>query len=93
MKTTIEILASLNDGLASPITRQVFERTIRPLMDAEGDAEKHGGTWLFSSEYLWQWRVYLKGRETMIVQGRWSPKRPYSIEDRDAIAHDGVVID
>jgi len=92
MLTTQEILASLSEGLASPITRTLFQQSIRPLMQAEGDAEKHGPTWLFEERYLWQWRVYLQGREKMIAQGRWNSKRPYSIEDRDMIAHDIIQV-
>lgn len=86
--TTIEVVASLNEGLATPITRQVFERAIRPLMAADGDAIKHGGTWLYDTRQLCQWRVYLQGRQTLVAQGVWSEKRPYSLGDRDAVAHD-----
>lgn len=93
MLTTQEILASLSEGLASPITRTLFEQSIRPLMEAEGDAEKHGATWLFKDRDLWQWRAYLQGREKMIAQGRWHSKRPYSIEDRDMIVHDIIQIE
>ena len=93
MMTTAEVVASLSEGLATPLTRQVFERTIRPLMASEGDAQQHGGTWLYKDADLWRWRAYLRGREAMIAQGRWTATRPYSIQDRDDVALDIIDTD
>lgn len=90
MPTTAEVIASLSEGLATPITRQLFEQSIRPLMVETGDAQKHGGTWLFKIKDLWQWRIYLQGRQSMIERGRWASNRPYSIQDMEDIALDLV---
>lgn len=94
MLTTAEVVASLSEGLATPLTRQLFEQSIRPLMAERGDATKHGAkTWLYSDKDLWQWRAYLKGRQAMIAQGRWTATRPYSIEDMEGIAFDLIDTD
>ncbi len=93
MLTTTEMVASLSEGLATTITRQVFERTIRPLMASEGDAQQHGGKWPYKDADLWRRRAYLQGREAMIRQGRWTATRPYSIQDRDAVALDLIDTD
>ena len=49
---TLTALERINSRLITPISRQAFEQSLRPLMAQRGDAAKHGGTWLFSSEYL-----------------------------------------
>lgn len=94
MLTTAEVVASLSEGLATPLTRQLFEQSIRPLMVVRGDATKHGAkTWLYADRDLWQWRAYLQGRQAMIAQGRWTATRPYSIEDMEGIAFDLIDTD
>ena len=93
MITTAEVVASLSEGLSTPLTRQVFETAIRPLMATDGDAQQHGGAWLYKDADLWLWRAYLPGREAMIAQGRWAATRPYSIQDRDDVALDIIDTD
>ena len=94
MMTTHEVVASLSEGLATPLTRQLFEQSIRPLMVERGDARKHGAkTWLYEERDLWQWRAYLRGRQFMIQQGRWAATRPYSVEDMEGIAFDLIDVD
>lgn len=91
--TTAEVVDSLTEGLSTPLTRQVFERSIRPLMVERGDATKHGGTWLYDEKFIWAWRAYLQGRQAMIQQERWTATRPYSVEDMEGIAFDIIDTD
>ena len=94
MMTTHEVVASLSEGLATPLTRQLFEQSIRPLMAERGDARKHGARiWLYEERDLWKWRAYLQGRQAMIAQRRWAATRPYSVEDMEGIAFDIIQVD
>lgn len=91
-----EVLARLNAAIqyggGAPITRQVFEASIRPLMASpeRGEAQRVGSgarvSWAYDPRGLWQWEQYLAVRAALIRRGEWSSKRPYSVRDLEDIA-------
>ena len=91
-----EVLARLNAAIqyggGEPITRQVFEASIRPLMASpeRGEAQRVGSgarvSWAYDPRGLWQWEQYLAVRAALIRRGEWSSKRPYAVRDLEDIA-------
>lgn len=85
--SSAESLLQINQRLSKPISKQQF-RTIYALMEADGIAtpsQPRQSGWVLSDE-LWKWSVYLATRENLIKAGKWSTKRPYSIQDMEDIA-------
>lgn len=84
--TTAATLAAINATLDSPITRQLFEQSIRPVMEARGDAKRVGSTWLFDGDSLPMWTRYLAWREDRIDRGLLPQTSIYSAAAAEALA-------
>lgn len=84
---TATVLARINARLERPISRALFEQSIRPAMAAGGYAEKIGSTWIFDGDWLPMWLDYLADRERRIQAGELPPKSPYSALDAEIIFH------
>lgn len=84
---TAQALERINARLNHPISRALFEQSIRPLMVERGDAQQVGATWLFDGQWIGAWAEYLAWREGQIEAGRLPPKSPYSIADMEALFH------
>lgn len=96
--TEAQTLEKVNSDLAKwglePVTRQLWGQSIRPLMAREGDAESSGGKrgqWFYDGSQLWRWSDYIAKRLVLIQLGRWSSKRPYSLDDLDNLVNVGVL--
>lgn len=96
--TESQALENVNGDLAKwkiePVTRQLWGQSIRPLMEMEGDAESSGGKrgqWFYDESQLWRWSEYIAKRAVLIQLGRWSSKRPYSLDDMDSLVNVGVL--
>jgi len=83
------------------VTRQLFEQSLRPLMEKEGECRKIGRDWAFDGSAMWRWEDYLRKRAALIDLSRedpkfaadhpgWNSKRPYRLEDRDNLVDRGV---
>ena len=83
------------------VTRQLFEQSIRPLMEQEGECRKIGRDWVFDGKSVWRWQDYLRKRAALIeITERdpkfaaehpgWSSKRPYSLQDRFTLVDEGI---
>ena len=75
------------------VTRGTFGQSIKPLMVAAGhcrkDESKAKSPWVYDGSVMWQWKVYIATRKNLIKADIWSSKRPYSIEEMEAIAIEG----
>ena len=86
--TTAATLATINARLTHPISRALFEQSIRPLMLQRGDAQIVGGTtWIFDGEWIGAWCDYLVWRERQIADGKLPARSAYSISDMEALFH------
>lgn len=87
--------AAREGGLS--LSRSTFEQSILPVMADNGDAVKighgRGGKWAIDGSTLWQWSLYIETRARLIVAGKWSAKRPYSLADMEDIALTGLYED
>ncbi len=84
--TTTTTIRRLNARLTTPISRQLFEQSIRPLMAERGEAEQVGATWLFDGAAVSNWATYLVWREAQIEAGLLPYRSQYSIEAMEACA-------
>lgn len=84
--TTTSALRRINARLITPISRQLFEQSIRPLMAERGEAELDGTRWLFDANAVSAWANYLVWREAQIEAGLLPWRSQYSISDMEACA-------
>lgn len=84
--TTTTTLRRINARLITPISRQLFEQSIRPLMAQRGEAEQVGATWLFDAKAVGNWATYLVWREAQIEAGLLPWRSQYSIEAMEVCA-------
>lgn len=84
--TTTTTLRRINARLTTPISRQLFEQSIRPIMVDRGEAELDGATWLFDANAVGNWATYLVWRERQIEAGLLPWRSQYSISDMEACA-------
>lgn len=85
--TTSTTLQRINARMLHPISRALFEQSIRPLMVARGDAQQVGATWIYDGAWVPAWIDYLAWREAQIEAGKLPPKSPYSVADMEALFH------
>lgn len=84
--TTTTTLRRINARLTTPISRQLFEQSIRPLMAQRGEAELDGARWLFDGAAVSNWATYLVWREAQIEAGLLPWRSQYSTADMEACA-------
>lgn len=77
----------------NPVTRSTWKQSIRPVLEAEGDVQWQGNTWIVDADQLWRWQEYIAKRQILIDQARpgWHTKRPYSSADAYALVDDGAL--
>lgn len=77
----------------APVTRSTWKQSIRPVLEAEGDAEWQGNWWAIDADQLWRWQEYIAKRQILIGMAYpgWHSKRPYSAADAYALVDDGIL--
>lgn len=69
------------------ISKQAFHQSVLPLMIERGDAEKLlGRDWAIDPVAFKQWVQYANARRERMDSGEWSQRRPWSLEDLEALA-------
>lgn len=93
--STQQFLDALNQRV-EVITHTTFIQSLRPLIEAEGDAQMVGegkrAVWVFDGNAVWRWREYVEKRAALIALGRpgWHTKRPYDMLDMIALVNEGI---
>lgn len=79
-------------GKPQRISKSAFHYSVLPLLadSRRKDAMKVGNQWVVDAKDWWMWLVYAETRARLISEGRWIARRPWSIEDMEAIALDAV---
>lgn len=109
--TEAQAVAEVNRSLESfglkPINLPLWKRSIRDLIEKEGDAgatneessaqdgekprKNRRATWLYDGAQLWRWSEYIAKRQVLIELGHWNRLRPYSLEDLDSLVNVGTL--
>lgn len=82
-------------GKPQHIGKSAFHFSVLPLLkdSRRKDAVRVGNQWIIDEKDWWMWLVYAETRARLISEGRWIARRPWSIEDMEAIALDTVDYD
>ena len=83
-----EALKFINKRLKKPINKDVFNRSIIPLMEQAGHARRNGPRLpaFVDGDKLEQWIAYLLHREQQIDAHTWKMNRKFRLEGFHAIS-------
>jgi hypothetical protein len=80
-------------GKPQHLSRSAFHNSVLPLLAKRQDAYRIGNQWVIDPKDWWMWTTYAEGRAKLISDGRWIARRPWSVEDMEAIAMDLIEYD
>jgi hypothetical protein len=86
-----QLLAALSDA-GVLISHRLLGQSLHALMVADGFAQQVGvgrrAVWVYDGNRLDRWITYLQRRQAKIAAGVWHTKRPYSLEDLQALNYE-----